>query len=248
MDAVYFCHGMPGSKSDATLLQKANPDVDIVAVDLLANTPEAVDVAFLDALHSKAIAADNGGVVLAGFSIGAMAAIKIAAKCPDIVSRLILISPAAPLSMGDFLPDMAGKPVFKLAMSHPKLLRVLTVFQGLMTRWSPERTAGALFRNCGAAERALFEDPDFQNGLNQAFVECFLRRPDAYLAFINAYVADWSETIDLVQCPVELWHGTNDTWSPPEMSYALAKRFGEKATLRMVEQAEHYSTMNQVTF
>lgn len=246
MEAVFFCHGMPGSKADATLLHKANPNVDIVALDLLANTPEDVDLAFSSALLSKAIATDNGGVVLAGFSIGAMAAIKIAATRPDIVSRLILISPAAPLSMGDFLPYMAGKPVFKLAMSHPKLLRLLTVFQGLMTRWSPERTAGALFRNCGAAERVLFEDPAFQDSLNQAFVESFLRRPAAYLAYINAYVTDWGETIDLVQCPVELWHGTNDTWSPPEMSYALAKRFGEKATLRMVEQAEHYSTMSQV--
>ncbi|SCM66613.1 alpha/beta fold hydrolase [Donghicola eburneus] len=179
MEAVFFCHGMPGSKADATLLHKANPDIDIVAVDLLANTPEDVDVAFSNALHSKVITVDKGGVVLAGFSIGAMAAIKIAAKRPDIVSRLILISPAAPLSMGDFLPDMAGKPVFKLAMSHPKLLRLLTVFQGLVTRWSPERTAGALFRNCGAAERALFEDPAFRASVNQALVECFLRRPDA---------------------------------------------------------------------
>lgn len=198
MAAVFFCHGMPGSKADATLLHRANPDVDIVAVDLLANTPEDVDVAFSNALHSKAIAADNGGIVVAGFSIGAMAAIKIAATRPDIVSRLILISPAAPLSMGDFLPDMTGKPEFKLAMSHPKLLRLLTVFQGLMTRWSPERTAGALFRNCGTAERALFGDPAFQASLSQALVECFLRRLDAYLAFINAYVTDWGKTIDLV--------------------------------------------------
>jgi pimeloyl-ACP methyl ester carboxylesterase len=102
MEAVFFCHGMPGSKADATLLHKANPDIDIVAVDLLANTPEDVDVAFSNALHSKVITVDKGGVVLAGFSIGAMAAIKIAAKRPDIVSRLILISPAAPLVDGGF--------------------------------------------------------------------------------------------------------------------------------------------------
>ncbi|WP_352232135.1 alpha/beta hydrolase [Marivivens sp. LCG002] len=241
-----FCHGKPGSKADATLLLNVNPDADIVAVDLLANTPEDVDVAFSNALHSKVIASHNRGVVLVGFSIGGMAAIKIAATRPGFVSRLVLISPAARLSMGNFLQGMAGKPVFELAMSHPKLFRLLTVFQGLMTRWSPERTAGAFFRNCGAAERALFEDPAFQASLNQALEECFLRRPDAYLAFINAYVTDWSETIDLVQCPVELWHGTNDTWSPPEMSYPLAKRFGEKATLRMVEHAKHYSTMSQV--
>lgn len=247
METVFFCHGIPGSKADAALLQMANPHLDIVAIDLLANDPDDVDVAFSNALHSKAITGENGGVVLAGFSIGAMAAIKIAAARPDLVSRLALISPAAPLSMGDFLPDMAGKPVFKLAMSHPKLLRLLTIVQGLMTRWSPERTAGVLFKNCGAAERALFEDPAFQDSLNQALVESFLRRPDAYLAYINAYVTDWSETIDLVQCPVELWHGTNDTWSPPEMSDALAERFGEKATLRLVEQAEHYSTMKQAT-
>ncbi|WP_420859597.1 alpha/beta fold hydrolase [Marivivens marinus] len=246
METVFFCHGMPGSKADATLLRKANPKLNIVAIDLLGFAPRDADLAFSKALNAEEVVAEKDKIVLTGFSIGAMAAIKIAAAHPNIVSRLILISPAAPLSLGDFLPQMAGRTVFELALARPMLLRALTAFQGLIARWSPDRVVGLLFRNCGEAEKALLEDPDFKTSLTQALMESFVRCPDAYLAYINAYVSDWKDSLDLLTCPVELWHGSKDTWSPPQMSFALCNTFGEKAKLRLIEGTEHYSTMAQV--
>ena len=247
MKKVLFCHGMPGSQIDADLLRAANPNVEIIAIDLLSFPPESVDLAFANALGAKSIAADQDGIPLVGFSIGAMAAIKIAAAHPQSVSRLTLISPAGPLSLGDFLPEMAGKPVFEMAIRRPMMLRALTAFQGLLTRCSPNTMINLLFGKCGPAEKSLLKGPVFRNGMVTALTESFANRPSNYLAYINAYVSDWSDTLDMVQCPVDLWHGTNDTWSPPQMSAALAEAFGDKATVKLVQDAEHYSAMAQVT-
>lgn len=247
MKKVLFCHGVPGSQMDAELLRAANPNVEVIVIDLLSFPPETLDLALANALGAKSIAADQGGISLVGFSIGAMAAIKIAAAHPQLVSRLTLISPAAPLSLGDFLPDMAGKPVFEMATRRPMMLRALTALQGLLTRCSPNTMINLLFGKCGPAERALLKDPVFRNAMVTALTESFACRRGNYLAHINAYVSDWSDTLDNVRCPIDLWHGTKDTWSPPQMSAALAEAFGEKATVKLVQDAEHYSTMAKVT-
>lgn len=247
MKTVLFCHGVPGSPADGTLLSAANPDVEVIAVDLLGFGPGSVGLALSQALDRAAPAKDQDGIAVAGFSIGAMAAIRLAADYPDLVSRLILVSPAAPLSLGDFLPDMAGRPVFGLATDHPARLHALTVFQGAMTRWFPDAVIALLFRTCGPAERALLKEPGFRAALVAGLDASFRRNRANYLAYLRAYVADWTHRLALVRCPVDIWHGTQDTWSPPQMSTALAESFGNSATLKLVEGAGHYSTLTHVT-
>ncbi|NVO58424.1 alpha/beta hydrolase [Rhodobacteraceae bacterium B1Z28] len=245
MKKVVFCHGMPGSPSDAELLSKANPGIEAIALNLLNFDPKAIDADLCDAIDAALGETDGECVHVVGFSIGAMAAIKVAASRPNLVGRLTLISPAAPLFIGDFLPKMAGKPVFELAMKRPRILRFLTRLQSLLTRFFPETMVKVLFAKCGPAERVLLEDETFVSVMKKALSESFVQRPAAYLAFISAYVADWSETMSAVQCDVVLWHGTNDTWSPVEMSHSLKGVFGEKARINLVQGAEHYSTLVQ---
>lgn len=241
MKNVFFCHGMPGSQKDADLLAAANPDAHIVAIDLLSAPAGGVGDVFLSALDGH----DKADVTVVGFSIGAMAAIQIAALHPNIVSKLILVSPAAPLSLGDFLPKMAGKPVFELAIKRPMVLRALTKAQGVIARLSPNTMINMLFGKCGPAEKALLLDPMFRPIITQGLRASFLHQQSNYLSYVTAYVEDWSGALDMVQCPVDLWHGSKDTWSPSEMSDALKDRLGDKATLNMVQDAEHYSTLTK---
>ena len=104
MEHVVFCHGIPGRPSDAELSRRANPNATTLALDLLDADPSKPDVGLQAALDS----APGERVALVGFSSAAMAATRLAAMRPERVSRLALISPAAPLAMGDFLADMAG--------------------------------------------------------------------------------------------------------------------------------------------
>ncbi|MBI1493655.1 alpha/beta fold hydrolase [Halocynthiibacter styelae] len=242
MRKIYFCHGTPGSAADADLLARANPGVEIVALDLLQYPPELAHQALTDALISES----DEPVHLAGFSIGAMAAIQIAVSHPDRIAQLTLISPAAPLQLGDFLPHMAGKPVFDLAIKKPKLLRALAVFQGVLSRVSPRLVLNMLFAKCGPMEQELLQDPDFMQAMGTALQESFINRREANLSYVQAYVRDWRDALPRVQCPVDLWHGSKDGWSPPQMSVALQERFGTSCTLHEVEDSEHYSTLRQV--
>lgn len=241
MEKVVFCHGMPGSGRDATLLQGANPDISILALDLLGVGPEEANL--VDSIKELS---HGQHVHLVGFSIGAMPAIKIAASYPELVSQLTLVSPAAPLSIGNFLPDMAGKAVFDLARKHPKMLRGITWFQGALARLVPNVLIFTLFAKCGAVERRLLKNASFKEDITHALLNSFVRAPDAYLSFLSSYVEDWSDAVSSVRCPVDLWHGTKDTWSPPEMSRRLKDLFGPNAVLHEVDGTEHYSTLEHV--
>jgi Predicted hydrolases or acyltransferases (alpha/beta hydrolase superfamily) len=174
-----------------------------------------------------------------------MAAIRIAASRPEQVSKVTLISAAAPLQMGSFLPDMAGQAIFQLALHRPGLLGVVTGLQSRLTRVSPHLMTRLLFGTCGASERALLKDPAFRDAIHEALRSCFITHRQAYLAYVRAYVADWSGLLAQVQCPVELWHGTADMWAPPDMAVALKSRFGAACVLHQIEDGEHYSTMCQ---
>lgn len=246
METVIFCHGMPGSTEDANLLRRTNPNAKIVPLKLLDVDPAQIDTGLQSSLDIFLEQSGQARVHLVGFSIGAMAAIKLAALRPEKVSRLTLISPAAPLSLGEFLPEMAGKPVFDLALKSPVLLKFLTGLQGWIVRISPNTMINMLFAKCGTKEKDLLKDPLFRGVLTQGLSDSLIKKPSSYLSYVCAYVSDWSGILQDVTCPVFLWHGTKDTWSPPEMSEKLEKAFGTKATLNLVEDAEHYSTLTRV--
>jgi len=244
MSIILFCHGVPGSPADADLLRTENPNARIVPLDLFSLGPDFNADDIRSALAAEGV--PNGPAHAVGFSIGTMAAIRATAICPELVSRLTLISPAAPLQLGRFLPDMAGKPVFEMALRRPLFLGVLARAQGLMARLAPSTLINLLFARCGASEKALLADPAFQTIIKKGLRNSLVRHPDAYQAYVTAYVQDWSDLIARVDCPVDLWHGTKDTWSPPAMSDALVAALGARARLTCVPDAEHYSTLAHV--
>lgn len=110
---------------------------------------------------------------LTGFSIGAMMAIKIAAARPQHVKSLTLISAAAPLQLGNFLPDMAGKPIFDMAQNRPKMLSVVTKIQSYADVIMPDALMRQLFANSGPADRNLLTDPKFRKIIKQGFHNSF---------------------------------------------------------------------------
>lgn len=100
-----------------------------------------------------------------------------------------------------------------------------------------------LFANSGPREKKLLTDPSFTEILIQGLSASLVRQPASYIAYVSAYATDWSDTLNRVKSPVTLWHGTKDTWSPPEMAEELERVFGQKTTVNLVEDAEHYSTL-----
>ena len=135
---IYFCHGVPGAPSEASLLGLEN----VVAPNLLAAAP-------LAQFDINAADAPDGSAHLIGFSIGAMVALQLAASRPDKVCKVTFIAPAMHLTPGGFPPDMAGKPVFRMAKRFPSFLGFVAELQCLgfriahdfvLDRFLPNRT------------------------------------------------------------------------------------------------------------
>ncbi|WP_164118267.1 alpha/beta hydrolase [Sphingorhabdus sp. Alg239-R122] len=244
-EAIYFCHGVPGSPHDVRIMQNSHPDIPVLAPNMLqAGTGNPI----MDTLENFVQATSelpDGHIHLIGFSIGAMAAIKIAAMRSESIGRLTLISPAAPLSLGNFLPYMAGKPVFMLASKWPAALKCLTFGQGIALRFMPEFLIKQLFAKCGEAEKELLDKPEYREAVIHGLSNSFHTKPSSYIRFIQSYVEDWSTDLENITCPVEIWHGSKDTWAPVTMSEKLCDMIAVRPKLNIVEDAEHYSTLAQ---
>lgn len=228
-DTLYFCHGVPGGPDDAALLGIEG----VVAPNMLEAPPLA---------NFDAWAADftDGSVHLIGFSIGAMVALRLAATRPEKVGKVTLISPAAPLNLGDFLPDMAGRPVFLAAARAPALLRFLTWVQG---RISPDFLLDRLFAKAAPHERRLVAEPDVRKVLRAGLRNSFRKYPTAYVQSVCAYVGDWAGALQMVACPVAIWHGEADTWAPIAMAEVLVQSLPNGAILHRVAGVGHYGAL-----
>ncbi|MES0870604.1 alpha/beta hydrolase [Pseudovibrio sp. SCP19] len=240
---VYFCHGVPGSQHDSAFLKDALPaDVELVAPNLFLSKGDPTE-ACIRQFDEVTSGWDVSEIHVVGFSIGTMAAAHIASACADRVTKLTLVSSAAPLSLGDFLPKTAGAPVFKVAKSSPRLLKILIAVQRLIFRMRPALLLNGLFAKCGPQEKELIGRPSVSRVLCVGLANSLVDHPESYAAYLKAYVADWSAVLSGVCCPVELWHGSVDTWSPLEMVDAIKAALPTEAALHLVEGAEHYSTL-----
>ncbi len=218
MKQIYL-HGLPGGAAELELAGVTMPVHD----------------------RNDGIDLPQGPPHLVGFSLGAALALRLAAQHPDKIARLTLISPAAPLDLGDFLPDMAGQAVFRAARQR-SVFHALTMAQAGMVRLAPGLLARQLITTCDASDRALLSSaqgaPIFRRILRQGYG---VNRP-AYLREVPHYVQPWADELARVTCPVTLHHGTVDTWAPPAMTTALAKAL-PKAEVHMHEGLGHYATM-----
>ena len=153
---VYF-HGQPGSPAELGLVGAADlaARLGVQAADRALDDP-APGFQGRIAATAAALAAHASPVRLIGFSLGAFVAMEVALRladtAPDLPVSLDLVSPAGPLALGDFLPRMAGGPVFRLARDAPAAFDALTAVQGLVAGLAPGWLVGRLFAGATGPE------------------------------------------------------------------------------------------------
>ncbi|GAA0755012.1 pimeloyl-ACP methyl ester carboxylesterase [Erythromicrobium ramosum] len=240
--ATLYFHGLPGSAAE---LASFGPEIAAQAghfhvFDRSATPGEG----YFPSLAAR-IAAQypDEPLRLVGFSLGAPAALQVAPHLGARVERIDLVSPAAPLQLGDFLDDMAGAPVFRAALAGRMPFAALTFMQAQVARIAPAKMAAALMAKARGADRALAADPRFIAGLAQSLQTSLLSRRAAYSAEIRAYVANWSGALAKVHQPVTIWQGSEDDWTPPAMAEALAAHLPSTPALLMQPGCSHFSTL-----
>ncbi|WP_136441272.1 alpha/beta hydrolase [Pacificoceanicola onchidii] len=224
-----YLHGLPGSGAELALGGRSMPVLD-------RNAPS---------FAQTAIRLPAGPLHLIGFSLGAACALRLAVLAPEKIGRVTLISAAAPLELGDFLPAMAGAPVFRLARSHARLT-MLTTIQSTLARLSPALMLKLLMKGADPADLSLYAGPDGAI-VRRAVTEGLTHHKAVYLREVAAYVQPWARHLAYVRCPVDLHHGRADRWAPFEMAQTLTKALTRAdVTLHPHADLGHYSTLKQV--
>lgn len=232
---AYF-HGMPGGPGEWA--GNAPPGLAHAAWLVDRNDP---DVTF-DSIAAALAGLFPDGVSLIGFSAGAFAALQIAARMGPGVRALHLISPAAPLQLGQFLPDMAGGPIFRLAAERPRLFAALVRAERLLARHAPHFLLGRLFATAQGGDAALARDPVFRDAMAQVLRDGLGRDARGFEREVLAYVADWRGDLTRVAVPVTIWQGDADNWTPPAMGRALHAAL-PGSSLQVLPGCSHYSTL-----
>ncbi len=236
-----YLHGVPGTPAELTLAGHAGwepgphlfaPDRNLLAA---AGSDDLAD----------AIARWAGGepVRLVGFSLGAAAALRVAARLGGTIAKIDLIAPAAPLSLGDFLGLMAGGALFRLARDHPRGFAAVCSLQGALARIAPRLLARMTLAGCQGGDKPLAADPAFQKLLGQMLAGSLSKGATSYKSEIAAYVANWEDCLSSVTQSVEIWQGDLDNWVVPEMASALAGRLSGLRELHMLPGLSHYSAL-----
>ena len=219
-----YLHGLPGGAEELAL-----------AGVTMAVAPRPGG---LEATAAQIRAMVPGPLHLVGFSLGGAMALRLAPLLNP--ARIDLIASAAPLHLGDFLPRMAGAPVFRAAR-HPALLRALTAAQALGFRAVPGRALQMLFVGAAEGERVLLADPA-RRGLLLAGIRGSLgARRAAYLAEVTDYVRRWEVCVPQT-VPLTIWQGAADTWVPPAMARALCHALPH-ARLNLLPGLGHYGAL-----
>ncbi len=225
---IVYIHGLPGSSKEVSPFDKC-----------LFHFVSPFGVkAFADQFDK------NKRYTIIGFSLGCMTAIEIAATYSENIDQLILISPAAPLELGNFLENMDGRFVFKAAQTNSILFGLLTFSQNVMAHVSPNFLMKKMFGESCEAELKLLNDlkfvANFKNGLRNSLG----RESEEYRKTIIRYTKPWTKVLSNITCPVEIYHGTQDTWAPHAMGEALKAQIKAKCELISCDQLGHYSTLH----
>jgi pimeloyl-ACP methyl ester carboxylesterase len=233
---LYF-HGLPGSAAE---LQGFGPEIASRA-GCFHVVERKGDLARL----ARQIPAQFplGSLRLVGFSLGAPAALQVAPLLGERVERIDLVSPAAPLQLGDFLDRMAGAPVFRAARAGRLPFAALTFAQAQAARIAPQKMAAALMAKARGEDRPLAADPRFLAALAHSLHHSLLGSRAAYTAEIRAYVTDWRADLAKVHQPISIWQGSEDDWTPPAMAHALAAALPSSPEMTVLPGLSHFSTL-----
>lgn len=228
---LVYVHGLPGSPDELPLICETPTQF------FAPNLRDGALVAQLTAQFA------TQPVTLIGFSLGAFRALRFAADHPERVAHLHLIAPAAPLELGDFLGQMAGGPIFRMARNHPSLFRLVTRLQAFAARFAPEFFAAQIFAAAQGDDIPLKAKADFLRDWGHIAHQCLADGAKTYRGEITAYVAPWADILSRVQTPTSIWYGSADNWTPPAMAEALIKKLPIAPQVRRIENASHYSTL-----
>jgi pimeloyl-ACP methyl ester carboxylesterase len=258
-ELVLCVHGMSGAATNWTDLMAAlAPDFDCTALDLPGSgfspppktwsrysvSAQAGTVIRLIEALGHGTASDGGPVHLVGNSMGGAVSVRVAARRPDLVRTLTLVSPA--------LPDLK----VRRSVAHFPLLALPFIGERLVRQWAlrypVENRVAGVFETC-------FSDPSRLHPDRLAAEVEALRRRDG-LSYEAASLVGAARTLvgeTLRPAPLSLWRaaarvtapclvlfGQDDRLVHPRLAARAARDFRD-ARVRVLPATGHLAQMER---
>jgi pimeloyl-ACP methyl ester carboxylesterase len=258
-ELVLCVHGMSGAATNWTDLMAAlAPDFDCTALDLPGSgfspppktwsrysvSAQAGTVIRLIEALGHGTASDGGPVHLVGNSMGGAVSVRVAARRPDLVRTLTLVSPA--------LPDLK----VRRSVAHFPLLALPFIGERLVRQWAlrypVENRVAGVFETC-------FSDPSRLHPDRFAAEVEALRRRDG-LSYEAASLVGAARTLvgeTLRPAPLSLWRaaarvtapclvlfGQDDRLVHPRLAVRTASDFRD-ARVRVLPATGHLAQMER---
>ncbi|WP_223167836.1 alpha/beta fold hydrolase [Nonomuraea sp. SYSU D8015] len=170
----------------------------------------------LDSWPADVAALGLGEIRVVGNSQGAPFALACA-FLPG-VRRVAVVSGADEVAtMADLLPDHF-RDLVKTVAADP------AGAQEFFTSFTPDKLWDMIVPNSPAADRAVYEQPEFASAYRRAMDEAFAQGPGGYARDTVLAMGRWPYALGEVPVPVDLWYGELDTSHSPDQGATLARR------------------------
>lgn len=202
-----------------------------------------------DVAQDVAAIADALGLdtfAVAGRSGGAAGALACAALLPDRVTRTAGMVGLAPRDAEDldWFAGMAASNVreYTTATDDPEELAARLIPRADGIRKDPGRLLDELRRELTDNDRMIVSDAGLRSMLLRNYREGLRHSAYGWIDDVLAFSRPWGFDPADIRCPVLIWHGELDVFSPVGHSRWLARRI-PGATTNIVPSAAHFAAL-----
>ncbi|MFF2194016.1 alpha/beta fold hydrolase [Streptomyces sp. NPDC058157] len=250
---VFLLHGMPGSRlgpapRGMVLYQRR---VRLIAYDRpgYGGSDRHPGRTVADVAQDVAAVADALGVdsfAVAGRSGGAPGALACAALLPERVTRTAALVPIAPRDAEDldWFAGMAASNVreYTTAADDPEELTARLIPRASGIARDPGRLLDELRRELTASDRMIVSDAGLRSMLLRNYREGVRTSAYGWIDDMLAASSPWGFDPADIRCPVLIWHGELDVFSPVGHARWLGRRI-PGATTTIDPDAAHFAAL-----
>ncbi|MEV7545779.1 MULTISPECIES: alpha/beta hydrolase [unclassified Streptomyces] len=250
---VFLLHGMPGSRlgpapRGMVLYQRR---VRLIAYDRpgYGGSDRHPGRTVADVAQDVAAIADALGVdtfAVAGRSGGGPGALACAALLPERVTRTAALVPLAPRDAEDldWFAGMAASNVreYTTAAVDPEELTARLIPRASGIARDPGRLLDELRRELTASDRMIVSDAGLRSMLLRNYREGVRTSAFGWIDDMLAASSPWGFDPADIRCPVLIWHGELDVFSPVGHSRWLGRRI-PGATTTIDPDAAHFAAL-----
>lgn len=133
--------------------------------------------------------------------------------------------------------------LFTLARASDALARLPVGLMALGLRHDPQRFFAILEASVSAQDRNILQRPEVRALLLKDMRTAMAQGARGLAHEVRILSRPWDVSLARIRCPVDVWHGTDDTWVPQRMAAALVQELPQ-ARLHWLKDAGHFLALD----